>query len=280
MTQSAAVRSMHRPEGTASTPTYATALVSVALAALAVGLGVGMRNWRIGAFFGGCSVLVGGLGCSSARQTLRGGAAGRVPPAEAVPALQTSARTEVAAPVTAPAPLRINSTLITVVQGSIAEQRQVDAICFSADPSRRVAQGQSLEIFQAAGREPFRELAAPEVPLDQTACSSTRAGALASHGVKRLIHMVGPRAGNDGRLKEVYEWALQYAEESEAPRVALALAIRQGGHALAENAQLAMAAIRDHLTGEHMLTEIRIVVENADHMRAVAAAIEAQRGAA
>jgi hypothetical protein len=91
--KSTPVRSMCRPEGTALTRRgqCATALVSVALAALAVGLGLAKRSWPIGAGLGAGSLLVAGCGCWATRRVTHaqhGSATGRAAQAASQPLRQ------------------------------------------------------------------------------------------------------------------------------------------------------------------------------------------------
>jgi hypothetical protein len=244
--KSTPVRSIYRPEGMALTRRgqCATALVSVALAALAVGLGLAKRSWPIGAGLGGASLLVAGLGCSHARRSVA----------------------------VDPSVLVINGTHISVVQGLISEQRNVKAIIFAASDGL-----QCDAIRAAAGADPFDAYALlPVRDPDQGGMLGTGSGNLERHGILQLVHMVGPLAGNDQRLQKVYVDALGCAHLWGGRRIAMSLAVREDGHALADNARIALAAIREYVAG-NQVTQICIVAQNSEQMQAITAAIEAQR---
>jgi hypothetical protein len=241
MTQSAAIRSMHRPEGTLAERPCAAALISVALAALAVGLGVGLRNWRIGAGLGAGSVLVAALGCSSPRRVVQD-----------------------------------VGIALEIVVGDIGAQHDVQVICFVADRTLRVTgtdQNQSQQILDAAGDEPFESPNSGVVSIeDGPRVFCTRAGRLAAHGVQLLVHMVGPEPKQRQRLREAYLMGLNMGAVEAGPvqSVAISLITRPDMDAAYSATQL-VAAIRSERRDQY--ERIRIVAANAEQQRAVQQAL-------
>jgi hypothetical protein len=248
--------SMPRPEGTALTRGQcATALVSVALAALAVGLGLAKRSWPIGAGLGGTSLLVAGIGCCHARRSVQ------VEPqrAQAV----------------SDAPLQLGSVVIASVRGRLAYQDGVQVLIFTAGQSA-VEGTQSAILSATAGREPFAEAATKcaALPQDRGGVVVTGSGMLA--GVTRtFVHMVVPDGVQSDRLQEIYAEALLAAVD-EGQSAAISLATVRGLSAPL-NAEIAMSAIHNHAVGLSALAAVRIVTDDPTELQAVRAAIDARR---
>jgi O-acetyl-ADP-ribose deacetylase (regulator of RNase III) len=281
MTHTTAISSMHRPEGTALTRRgqCTTALVSVALAALAVGLGLAKRSWPIGVGLGGASLLVAGLGCSHSR---RSGVRREEGAVAAVPDSTASAD-----PAT---PWILNETLITVVKGNIAQMRDVEAIAFKAHWTllvNRVEQNQSPLIEAEAGSEPFEEcgrhnLSAGEQMTnrrDNGGVFVSGAGNLAQHGVKALVHMIVLDTADNTRVTQIYRDALVQAAENRRASIAISLATRLTAATLVDAETLVNIVVNSvlHRDQRAPLREVRMVVETDMQMRAMKAALIARR---
>jgi O-acetyl-ADP-ribose deacetylase (regulator of RNase III) len=131
----------------------------------------------------------------------------------------------------------------------------VDAIVNAANAQLAGGGGVDGAIHRAAGPELMAELRARYRGCPTGSAVITGSGRLADHGVRNVIHAVGPiwRGGGSGEaalLMSAYATALQLVDRAGAASVAFP-AISAGiyGYPLDQAAVVAVRAVRDGLAG-------------------------------
>jgi O-acetyl-ADP-ribose deacetylase (regulator of RNase III) len=163
----------------------------------------------------------------------------------------------------------------------------VDAIVNAAN--RQLAGGGGVDgaIHRAAGPELAAELSAGYDGCPTGSAVVTGPGRLAEHGVRWVVHAVGPiwRGGGQGEeelLWSAYTRALALADEQGARSVAFpAISAGVYGYPIDRAAAVATAAVRDSLVGAHSIERAVFVLFGPDALRAFELALRnaAQAGA-
>jgi O-acetyl-ADP-ribose deacetylase (regulator of RNase III) len=151
---------------------------------------------------------------------------------------------------------------------------QVDAIVNAAN--RELAGGGGVDgaIHRAAGPQLAEELQARYGGCPTGSAVVTGPGRLAEHGVKWVVHAVGPiwrggRKGEEGLLSSAYARALCLADELGARSVALpAISAGVYGYPIDRAAAVALTAVRDGLPRAHSIERAVFVLRGDDAMRA------------
>ena len=180
------------------------------------------------------------------------------------------------------APLVVGDTQVTVVMGSITDQR-VDVIVNAANSALVGGGGVDAAILAAAGQEPYDECAR----LYPAGCPEGQArwtgpGRLAQIGVKGIAHAVGPIWGGKDSpdlLRQANIAALELAESNGM--VTVALPFLSTGAFLApmgKAAPIVVQAIVDHLRAASAPTTLRevrfaVIAKAIPHFRAAFEAI-------
>ncbi|MGD0018911.1 MAG: macro domain-containing protein [Candidatus Limnocylindrales bacterium] len=141
----------------------------------------------------------------------------------------------------------------------------VDAIVNAANQDLAGGSGVDGAIHRAAGPELAAELRARYRGCPTGSAVITASGRLAEHGVRWIVHAVGPvwRGGGQGEeelLRSAYQKALHLADQAGARKVAFP-AISAGiyGYPLDQAASVALRAVRDGLAEAHT-TECAVFV--------------------
>jgi O-acetyl-ADP-ribose deacetylase (regulator of RNase III) len=143
--------------------------------------------------------------------------------------------------------------LIELERGDITAIR-VDVIVNAANSHLGGGGGVDGAIHRAAGPGLMAELSARYRGCPTGSAVITGPGRLADHGVRNVIHAVGPiwRGGGGGEeelLRSAYLRSMALAEEAGATSVAFpAISCGVYGYPLAEGAGVAVRAVRDGLT--------------------------------
>ena len=161
---------------------------------------------------------------------------------------------------------------IELLAGDITTVR-VDAIVNAAN--RQLAGGGGVDgaIHRAAGPELAAELRARCDGCPTGSAVVTGPGRLAEHGVRWVVHAVGPiwRGGGQGEeelLSSAYTKALGLADEQGARSVAFP-AISAGiyGYPIDRAAAVALAAVRDGIVHAHSIERAVFVLFGPDALR-------------
>ena len=129
----------------------------------------------------------------------------------------------------------------------------VDAIVNAANQALAGGGGVDGAIHRAAGPEMAEELRSRYRGCPTGSAVITAPGRLADHGVRWVVHAVGPiwRGGHDGEeqlLRSAYETSFRLAEEAGARSVAFpAISAGVYGYPLAGAAAVALRTVRDCL---------------------------------
>jgi O-acetyl-ADP-ribose deacetylase len=149
-----------------------------------------------------------------------------------------------------------------------------DAIVNAANSALAGGGGVDGAIHHAAGPDLARELAARYRGCPTGSAVITGSGRLAEHGVRWVVHAVGPiwRGGGHGEaelLSSAYATAFRLADEAGARSVALP-AISAGiyGYPLEEAAAIALRTVRDGLARAHTIDRAIFVLFGDAPMRA------------
>lgn len=288
-----------RPESQ-SREVLASRVIAAALAALAIAVGIWLRDWRVGLGLGSIpAVLMAATYFVKAetpapsrrptpiadgfpplgRAQLEGSR-----PQESAPVKPADAVAEIdLSPI---APLTVGEVQVTVIRGSITDQ-QVDVIVNAANRFLRGGSGVDAAIEKAAGRAPYDECA-EKYPADDHgtrcppgSCVWTGPGRLAEKGVKGIVHAVGPvwNASTPAALAESEQdlfsangSAVALADDHEATSVALPfLSAGVFGAPWPEAAELAVRGAAGAAYAASHLKEVRFVIfekEAWPHFRA------------
>jgi O-acetyl-ADP-ribose deacetylase (regulator of RNase III) len=154
---------------------------------------------------------------------------------------------------------------IEAVRGDVTRQR-VDAIVNAANEALRQGGGVCGAIFRAAGPGELAAACAAVAPCPTGEARITPAfGLERSHGVRYVIHAVGPVWQGGGRgepelLRGCYRAALSLAEAHGVRAIAFP-SISTGifGYPVAAAAGEAIAAVREHLRGPTGIELVRFV---------------------
>jgi O-acetyl-ADP-ribose deacetylase (regulator of RNase III) len=161
---------------------------------------------------------------------------------------------------------------------------QVDAIVNAAN--RELAGGGGVDgaIHRAAGPELAEELQARYDGCPTGSAVVTGPGRLAEHGVKWVVHAVGPiwRGGGHGEeelLSSAYLKAIGLADEAGAHSVAFpAISAGVYGYPIDRAAAVALAALRDGLARAQSIERAVFVLRGEDAMRAFELALRSLAG--
>jgi len=172
---------------------------------------------------------------------------------------------------------------IELLAGDITTVR-VDAIVNAAN--RELAGGGGVDgaIHRAAGSELANELRARYDGCPTGSAVVTGPGRLAEHGVKWVVHAVGPiwRGGNRGErelLTSAYATALRLADEAGARSVAFpAISAGVYGYPIDRAAAVGLRAVRHGLTRAHSIERAVFVLFGADALCAFEQALRSLYG--
>ncbi len=145
---------------------------------------------------------------------------------------------------------------LELVAGDITRMH-VDAIVNAANSALAGGGGVDGAIHSAAGPELMAELRSRYAGCPTGSAVITGAGRLGSHGVRWIVHAVGPvwRGGNYGEealLRSAYKTALQLADEAGARSVAFpAISCGIYGYPIRQAAIAALGAIREAVGQAH-----------------------------
>jgi O-acetyl-ADP-ribose deacetylase (regulator of RNase III) len=170
---------------------------------------------------------------------------------------------------------------IELLAGDITAVR-VDAIVNAANREMAGGGGVDGAIHRAAGPELAAELRRYEgCPTGSAVVTGSGrlaepagSGRLAEHGVKWVVHAVGPiwRGGGHGEeelLSTAYATALRLADEEGARSVAFpAISAGVYGYPIDRAAAVALTAVRDGLTRAHSIERAVFVLRGDDALRA------------
>jgi O-acetyl-ADP-ribose deacetylase (regulator of RNase III) len=162
---------------------------------------------------------------------------------------------------------------IELVRGDITTIR-VDAIVNAANEYLAGGGGVDGAIHDAAGPEIDDELRARYRGCPTGSAVITGAGRLEAHGVKWIVHAVGPiwRGGGGGEpelLRSAYEKSMHLADQAGSQSVAFpAISAGVYGYPLDAAASIALSAVRDGLAGAHRLERAVFVLFGPDTFRA------------
>jgi O-acetyl-ADP-ribose deacetylase (regulator of RNase III) len=150
----------------------------------------------------------------------------------------------------------------------------VDAIVNAANEALIGGGGVDGAIHRAAGPELMQELRARYRGCPTGGAVITGSGRLADHGVKWIVHAVGPiwRGGGGGEpelLASAYAKSLHLADQAGARSVAFpAISAGVYGYPLDEAAEIALHAVRDALVAAHTVERVVFVLFGSHTMRA------------
>ncbi len=146
----------------------------------------------------------------------------------------------------------------------------VDAIVNAANQALAGGGGVDGAIHRAAGPEMAAELRSRYRGCPTGSAVITAPGRLADHGVRWVVHAVGPiwRGGHDGEeqlLRSAYETSFRLAEEAGARSVAFpAISAGVYGYPLAGAATVALRTVRDSLSRAQSIERVVFVLFGGD----------------
>jgi O-acetyl-ADP-ribose deacetylase (regulator of RNase III) len=146
----------------------------------------------------------------------------------------------------------------------------VDAIVNAANQELAGGGGVDGAIHRAAGPELKTELRTRYRGCPTGSAVITGSGRLADHGVKWIIHAVGPiwrggRQGEEELLRSAYQKALHLADQAGARTVAFpAISAGVYGYPLDAAASIALRAVRDSLAVAHSTERAVFVLFSSD----------------
>jgi O-acetyl-ADP-ribose deacetylase len=161
---------------------------------------------------------------------------------------------------------------IELLQGDITWVA-TDAIVNAANSGLTGGGGVDGAIHQAAGPEVMDELRARYDRCPTGSAVITGSGRLAAHGVRQIVHAVGPvwSGGNNGEyglLRRAYQAALKLADEAGARSVAFpAISCGVYGYPLDRGAEAGISAVRDGLTQARSVERVVFVLLDAETYR-------------
>jgi O-acetyl-ADP-ribose deacetylase len=168
---------------------------------------------------------------------------------------------------------------IDLVLGDITTAH-ADAIVNAANSALAGGGGVDGAIHRAAGPEVMADLDARYDRCPTGSAVITCSGRLAAHGVRWIVHAVGP-VWNHGRnheaehLRSAYTTALALADEAGATTVALpAISCGVYGYPLPEASAVALRAVRDGLAAARNLEHATFVLYSDDTYAAFRGALE------
>jgi O-acetyl-ADP-ribose deacetylase (regulator of RNase III) len=175
---------------------------------------------------------------------------------------------------------RLDSTTarISLALGDITTAH-AEAIVNAANASLAGGGGVDGAIHRAAGGELMLELRSRYRGCPAGSAVITGPGRLADHGVKWVVHAVGP-VWNEGRhqeadlLRSAYLTALRLADEAGATTVALpAISCGVYRYPLDAASNIALGAVRDGLAAARNLAQATFVLYSDDTFEAFARAL-------
>ncbi len=168
---------------------------------------------------------------------------------------------------------------LRLVQGDIT-RIAVDAIVNAANSALAGGGGVDGAIHRAAGPELMAELRSRYGGCPTGSAVITGPGRLADHGVRWVIHAVGPvwrggGADEPALLESAYRTSLRLADEAGAASVAFpAISCGVYGYPLPQGADVAIRTVRDGLAGTHSVREAVFVLFSGDTYAAFRRALE------
>jgi O-acetyl-ADP-ribose deacetylase len=150
----------------------------------------------------------------------------------------------------------------------------VDAIVNAANQELAGGGGVDGAIHRAAGPEMATELRARYRGCPTGSAVITGSGRLAEHGVRWVVHAVGPRwrggtQDEEALLRSAYEKALHLADQAGARTVAFpAISAGVYGYPLDAAASVALRAVRDGLAQAHAIERAVFVLFSHDTLDA------------
>jgi O-acetyl-ADP-ribose deacetylase (regulator of RNase III) len=168
---------------------------------------------------------------------------------------------------------RGGSAAIELLAGDITTVR-VDAIVNAANSALAGGGGVDGAIHRAAGPTLMAELRSRYSGCPTGSAVITGSGRLADHGVRWIVHAVGPiwrggERGEEALLASAYRTSLTLADEAGARSVAFP-AISAGiyGYPLDPAAEVALRSVRDALAGAHSVERAVFVLFGDSALRA------------
>ena len=161
--------------------------------------------------------------------------------------------------------------MIELLAGDITTV-SVDAIVNAANEPLAGGGGVDGAIHHAAGPELMAELRARYRGCPTGGAVITASGRLADHGVKWVVHAVGPIWRGGGRaeaelLASAYAKALHLADQAGAHSVAFpAISAGVYGYPLDDAAAVALRSVREGLAGVHTVDRVVFVLFDSDVM--------------
>jgi O-acetyl-ADP-ribose deacetylase len=169
--------------------------------------------------------------------------------------------------------LNLTAASIELEQGDITTIR-VEAIVNAANQALAGGGGVDGAIHRAAGPDLMAELRARYRGCPTGSAVITGAGRLEEHGVKWIVHAVGPiwRGGGMDEpelLRSAYEKSFHLADQAGARSVAFpAISAGVYGYPLDRAAEIAIAAVRDGIAGAHRIERAVFVLFGPETLRA------------
>jgi O-acetyl-ADP-ribose deacetylase (regulator of RNase III) len=151
---------------------------------------------------------------------------------------------------------------------------QVDAIVNAANQELAGGGGVDGAIHRAAGPQLAEEVRRRHNGCPTGSAVVTGPGRLAEHGVKWVVHAVGPiwrggRSGEEELLSSAYAKALGLADDEGARSVAFpAISAGAYGYPIDRAAAVGLQAVRDGLTRAHSIERAVFVLRSDDALRA------------
>jgi O-acetyl-ADP-ribose deacetylase (regulator of RNase III) len=291
-----------RPEGMMTGGSACVGVVSIALAALAIGLGISSRKWPIGAALGGASLLVGSVGCYLARRRVTpqgetGGMRSSELPAEGagVRAASTAQR-EVA--------VAAQNEVASTGQAAVAEPAVdynraffvfnddrakyaffncdlvhqiplVDTVVVSADD--QLSQ-RTLEAMAPDARNTLQQMRRSDRRIQPGIAFWMSAGRIFPEGnIKGIVHATGPRSKDKFALEQAYVQSIdQAARNGRVRSIAIPLfGIAASGYSVEEAVPMIIDAVEGIVKEAGGLEQVRFTVAPGD-VTAVQALLEAR----
>ncbi len=171
---------------------------------------------------------------------------------------------------------------IELVQGDIALV-EVDAIVNAANSGLVGGGGVDGAIHGAAGPELMADLRARYRSCPTGSAVITGSGRLAEHGVRFVIHAVGPvwQGGNSGEyrlLRGAYQTALRLADEAGARSVAFpAISCGVYGYPVDKGSEVGISAVREGLAQARSVDRVVFVLFDGPTFTAFERALTLER---
>jgi len=165
---------------------------------------------------------------------------------------------------------------ITLCEGDITEE-EVDAIVNAANSDLQLGSGVAGAIHEKAGPEVQAECDAIG-PIDVGDAAVTAAGDLRARYVIHAAAMVRGRSATEANIRGALRRSLELAREKQCRSIAIpAIGAGIGGFPVQRCAEILLAEVREHLSGETTLEKVRFVLFGEPTFRVFESAHDAEK---